>query len=61
MAEHSIALNAVARDRSGVPNCSDWRMTAARDAGLIKFCGWPSGHWQITDAGRDYLAENEDQ
>lgn len=58
MAEHIVALEAVARDRNGVPNCSDRRLTAARDAGLIAFKAWPSGQWQLTDAGRDYLAEN---
>lgn len=61
MNEHTIALTAVARDRNGVPNCADWRLTAARDAGLIKFHGWPSGHWQITAAGRDYLASDDEK
>lgn len=29
-----------------------------QDMGLMKFHEWPSGHWQITDAGRDFIQEN---
>lgn len=27
--------------------------------GLARFQEWPSGHWQITEAGSEFLAENE--
>lgn len=53
--EHEIALRAVSRDRIGVPDCPDWRLIAARLAGLIEFRASPSGHWSITSAGREYL------
>lgn len=54
---HQIACRAVARDRIGVPNCPDWRLSAASEAGLISFVAWPSGQWTLTDAGRVYLSE----
>lgn len=61
MSEHIYALNAVARDRNGMPNCSDRRLQNAEKAGLIAFKAWPSGHWQITPSGREYMnAENAD-
>lgn len=55
MSEHLDALNAVSRDRDGVPRCSDRKLTAAQGAGLIEFSAWPAGVWKITPAGRDYL------
>ena len=58
---HLPAVRAVARDRSGVPNCSDVRLTVARDAGLIVFKDWPAGHWQLTPAGRSLLHADADQ
>lgn len=58
MADHMTALRAVARDRVGVPNCPDRLILAAAEAKLIRFHGWPSGHWQITDAGVEYMNEN---
>lgn len=27
--------------------------------GLARFHEWPSGHWQITPKGLDFLAEND--
>jgi hypothetical protein len=59
MAEHMNALRAVQRNPS-VPNVWDRDLKAAKEAGLIRFHGWPSGHWQITPAGQDYLAAIED-
>lgn len=29
--------------------------------GLMKFHEWPSGHWSITDAGRDFIADNAEE
>lgn len=43
---HRPAVAAVMRDKNGVPRASDRELRAARDAGLIEFSGWPSGHWK---------------
>lgn len=56
--EHEIALRAVQRDTTGVPRCPDWRLLSAEDAGLIKFRTWPSGQWQITAKGLEYLRDD---
>lgn len=60
MSDHIRALRAVAADTNGVPNCDDRSLTAARDAGLITFKAWPSGHWQLTAQGRAELFAHED-
>lgn len=31
------------------------------DEGLVKFHEWPSGHYQITDKGRAYMQDIEEQ
>lgn len=55
MDDHDIALSAVIRNPD-LPKCSDYRLSAAASDGLIRFSGWPAGHWRLTDAGREYLA-----
>ena len=32
----------------------------AERRGLLRFHEWPSGHFQVTEAGRDFLAEQAD-
>jgi hypothetical protein len=54
-AKHARALRAV-RDDPQAPNCRDANLTRAAEAGLIRFTGWPAGHWRLTDAGRAALA-----
>lgn len=53
--KHLRTIRAVARDNTGVPNARDADLQAADDAGLIRFRAWPSGHWQLTEAGRELL------
>ncbi|WP_241560527.1 hypothetical protein [Paenirhodobacter populi] len=45
------------RDKTGMPRASDRELKAARGAGLIKFVGWPSGHWQLTPLGADLMTD----
>ncbi len=52
---HRRAIEAVQKN-SGVPECSDRALGEAKAAGLIKFCAWPSGHWQVTTKGGQYMA-----
>ena len=35
-------------------------LRAAQDAGYVKFREWPSGHWHVTDAGRNFLMNLKD-
>ena len=58
-ADHVATLLAVARDRSGVPGCTDRALHAAQEAGLVKFSGWPSGHWSLTTVGHEALTQQE--
>lgn len=30
----------------------------AERQGMVKFVAWPSGHWQITPRGSDFIWEN---
>ena len=55
MSQHRTALEAVSRN-SGVPQCPDRLLQAAKKEGLIKFVAWPAGHWQFTTKGHDYMA-----
>lgn len=55
--EHTKTLRAVQRN-AAVPNIWDRDLKAAKEAGLIRFHVWPSGHWQITPAGWSYLDEH---
>ncbi|RWR32488.1 hypothetical protein D2T31_00455 [Sinirhodobacter populi] len=54
---HRPAVAAVMRDKTGMPRASDRELKAARGAGLIKFVGWPSGHWQLTPLGADLMTD----
>lgn len=55
---HRPAVAAVMRDKTGVPHASDRELHAARDAGLIEFSGWPSGHWKLTPLGRNLMTDH---
>jgi hypothetical protein len=59
MSQHRTTLEAVARNHA-FPSCSDRYLSAARDAGLIKFVRWPAGHWSITSKGHDYISNEID-
>lgn len=52
--EHFVAVLAVSRS-SLAPFARATALRAARDAGLVTFHAWPSGHWQLTEAGRAAL------
>lgn len=54
---HRPAVAAVMRDKTGCPRASDKELHAARDAGLIEFVGWPSGHWKLTPLGADLMTD----
>ena len=56
--EHRPAVAAVMRDRDGTPKASDRALKAARDAGLIKFVGWPAGCWKLTPLGADLMTDD---
>ena len=57
MQHHRPAVRAVMNDRTGVPNASDQALHAARDAGLVAFSGWPTGHWKLTPLGADLMTD----
>lgn len=40
--------------------CATLRRLHVQAEGLARFHEWPSGHWQITPKGLDFLAENAD-
>lgn len=54
---HRAAVRAVMNDRIGLPKASDAALSAAEDAGLIKFKSWPSGHWSLTPLGSDLMTD----
>jgi len=55
--KHRPAVRAVMNDRIGVPRASDAELSAAEEAGLIKFRSWPSGHWSLTPLGADLMTD----
>ena len=42
------------------PSIPGWAMTEIRSRRLAVFHEWPSGHWEITEAGRNLMAENSE-
>lgn len=58
---HWAAVAAVSRDKTGIPNASDRALTAARDAGLIRFANSTgAGVWQLTPLGAALLTAREE-
>ena len=54
--EHFVAVLAVSRSALA-PFARAEALRAARDAGLVTFHAWPSGHWRITESGRAVLGD----